>query len=234
MRPRRKVRNQVIVVVGATTGVGRATVSAALDQGARVAAVSADADALAALVEEEGRPHRLEAIPGVGGLSARHVVHSTTARFGLLHTWVHVVGRSGVDAVDLAEAGIVAVPQLRRSGGGTFVAVVAEPDGRVAFDPAARRAARSVAQVRAVLTGRHDLAAVVRVVRSGVTAPREVSDAVLRVAVRPRAEVTVHGPPRWLSLVTPVRSGTDVVARSRVAPPNRGMRRTASPLSLSK
>jgi hypothetical protein len=214
MRPRRKIADQVLVVVGATTGVGRATVSSALAHGARVAAVATDAAALDALRIQAAAPHRFEPIVVDGPFSAQQVVHVTTSRFGLIHTWVHIAGRTAADAPDLAQAGTVALPQLRRAGGGTFVAVTSAPVGQPSLDPYPWIASRAVAEVRAALNGRPDLAAVTEVVRSGVTSPDEVAAAILRSAIRPRTEVVVHGPPRWLSLVAPVQPRPDGLRRA--------------------
>src|SRR5689334_25144136 len=94
MRRHRDVAEQVVVVHGAASSVGRATVLEALARRARVAAVDTDASALAALEVEAATPQRLETVVVDGRAgeteTARCIAYATTARFGLLHTLVHV------------------------------------------------------------------------------------------------------------------------------------------------
>ena len=219
MRHHRGVAEQVIVVLGATGVVGRATVLAALDRGARVVAVAHRARELAALAEEAGAPHRFEtvAVRPVGGDVGDvtgHVVAVTTARFGLLHTWVHVVGRTEDEACPIGAASATVLRQLRRSGGGTFVVVAPE---RAVIGGPSRHALTDLeldlARVGAARHGRQDLASVTLVRRTGIVPPDRVAQTILRAAVRRQPEWVVRGSVRRDAVVARM---TPAPARQRL------------------
>jgi NAD(P)-dependent dehydrogenase (short-subunit alcohol dehydrogenase family) len=212
----RGVAEQVIVVVGATGAVGRATVLTALDRGARVVAVAHHDRELAALATEAGVPHRFETVSvrRSGGDIAGHVAAVTTARFGLLHTWVHVVDRSDTESCPIGAASAAVLCQLRRSGGGTFVMVAPE---RAVIGGPSRHALTDLeldlARVGAARHGRQDLASVTLVRRAGIVPPDRVAQTILRAAVRPQPEWVVRGSVRRDALVARM---TPAPARQRL------------------
>ena len=196
MRRHRAVAEQVVVVHGATSGVGRATVLEALRQRARVTAVDADPRALAALAAEAAAPHRLEPVLVDGRTDAtavaERITDATTTRFGLLHSWVHVTGRDRNEILPVGAASGPVLRQLRRSGGGAFVVVAPEPE------PEPARLATDLSGLRAATSGAHDVVSVTLVRRAGIVAPDRVAQTALRATVRPRpvARVRELGPPR--------------------------------------
>jgi hypothetical protein len=206
----RGVAEQVVVVCGATGAVGRATVLAALDRNARVVAVGHHTRDLAALTEEADAPHRFDTVlvDASGRDAAERAAFVTTSRFGLLHTWVQVIGRAGVDARRVHEAAGTVFRQLRRSGGGTFVVVA--PESTAMGAPRRRELADldlEVARLDAARHGRRDLASVTVVRRSGIVPPDRVAHEILRAAVRRRPEWVVRGSARRDAIVARVTPG---------------------------
>lgn len=201
----RCVAEQVVAVFDATGAVGRATVLAALGRGARVVAIGHHARDLAALGEEAGEPHRFETVlvDGSGRDVVERAAFVTTARFGLLHTWVHVVG--GAEVCPVGDAAATVFGQLRRSGGGTFVVVAPEP---TAAGAAHRRELVDLelewARFEAARHARQDLASVTLVRRFGIVPPDRVADTILRAAVWTRPEWVVRGSARRDALVARV------------------------------
>jgi short-subunit dehydrogenase len=137
------VKEQVIVVTGASSGIGLATAQEAARRGARVVLVSRDEADIAAAAE---------AIRAAGG-QATHVVadvadraalqraaDTATREFGGIDTWVNNAGVSiygRIEEVPVEDArrlfetnywgvvngSLVAAPLLRRRGGGTLINV---------------------------------------------------------------------------------------------------------------
>jgi uncharacterized protein YbjT (DUF2867 family) len=204
LRQHHGVAEQVVVVVGATGAVGRATVLSAMGRGARVVAVAPDTRALDALAVEVDAPHRFETV--VADLDAPHqaerITSVTTARFGLLHTWVQVLGGGANESVHSDTVAPAVFRQLRRSGGGAFVVVAPESDAPA--DPARRRLADldlGLARLDVARRGRKDLVAVTLVRRTGIVAPDRVAETILRAATHPRREWIVRGSARRDALV---------------------------------
>jgi NAD(P)-dependent dehydrogenase (short-subunit alcohol dehydrogenase family) len=210
VRRHRSVAEQVVVVVGATGAVGRAIVLAALDRGARVVAAGPDARALAALAAEADAPHRFETVriggPADGDIArAARLARVTTTRFGLLHTWVHIVGAPDVAPRSVDAVADTVLGQLRRSGGGTFVVVA--PECGTAAGATARVPVDvdlDLTRLEAARRGRHDLVSVALVRRRGIVPPDRVAHSVLRAAVRPRPVSVVRGSARRDALVARV------------------------------
>ena len=202
MRRHRELAEQVVTVVGGTTGVGRAVALGAAGRRARVTVAGADARALDRLAAEADVPHRFETLTIDPGRSdaAERVSAAATARFGLLHTWVHVLGRGGGDGASVRDVAVHAMGQLRRSGGGAFVVVAPEP-GLATRDASGPRLSAELAALDALVRERRDLSSVTLVRRTGAVPPERVADAVLRAAVRPRSEIVVHGSARRDALV---------------------------------
>ena len=133
---------QVVVVFGASTGIGRITALEACRRGARVLAAARDEDGLASLADEAGEPDRLavQVADAADPQQVQAVADAAVARFGRLDTWAHVAGVAEharfedmplenfrtvieIDLLGPVHAAKAALPHLRRSGGGAFIVV---------------------------------------------------------------------------------------------------------------
>jgi NAD(P)-dependent dehydrogenase (short-subunit alcohol dehydrogenase family) len=141
---------QVVVVVGASSGIGRATALALAARGARVVCAARNALALRTLVEQvEHAGGRALAVPtDVADPSAVQALADAAERtYGRIDTWVHLasVGVWGrVEDITDAEfervlrvnfLGVVhgvraALPALRRAGGGGIIGVASGEGAR--------------------------------------------------------------------------------------------------------
>jgi NAD(P)-dependent dehydrogenase (short-subunit alcohol dehydrogenase family) len=131
---RRPLNEQVIVVVGAATGMGRVVAEMAASAGAEVVAVARDGEALASLPDSVAI--------AVGDVTDRSsmvgVAERAVARFGRIDSWVHVAGvvvhgravdtptQDFRDVLDVDLLGVVhgaqaAVPHLARTRGALVV-----------------------------------------------------------------------------------------------------------------
>lgn len=96
----------VVLITGATGGLGRVTARVFARDGARLGLVGTDADRLATVAAEVGIADERWA-PGVGDLTdpgaARRAVEAVAARFGRIDCWLHLVGgwAGGTAVVDL-------------------------------------------------------------------------------------------------------------------------------------
>jgi NAD(P)-dependent dehydrogenase (short-subunit alcohol dehydrogenase family) len=88
------LRNQVLVVTGASSGIGLATCRMAVERGARVVMAARSGDVLARLADELGGPG--QAIPVTADVGRREdvqtVADAAVAAFGGFDTWVNVAG----------------------------------------------------------------------------------------------------------------------------------------------
>jgi NAD(P)-dependent dehydrogenase (short-subunit alcohol dehydrogenase family) len=133
---------QVIVVFGASSGIGRVTALEASRRGARVIAAARGVEALRSLAHEAGAPDRFATMvaDAADPEQVRAVADGAVAQFGRLDTWAHVAGVAEharfedmpledfrrvieVDLLGPVHAAKAALPQLRRDGGGAFVVV---------------------------------------------------------------------------------------------------------------
>ena len=87
-------RDQVVLITGASTGIGRATAIAFREQGARVALAARSADVLARLAEELGGPEWAMAIPTDVSDSAQceRFVAESVAHFGRVDVLINNAG----------------------------------------------------------------------------------------------------------------------------------------------
>src|SRR3954453_19736061 len=91
MRKRKPLDQQVIVVFGASSGLGRATALAAARRGAKVVAAARDAQALSSLATELG-PYKIT-IATADAANADEVAEIprlAVSSFGRIDTWAHV------------------------------------------------------------------------------------------------------------------------------------------------
>ncbi len=136
---------QVIVVVGASSGIGRATAIEGVRRGAQVLACARGAEALATLAEEVADVGRLETMvaDAADAASMRSVAERAVERFGRIDTWAHVAGVAEygrfedhtpaefrqvveVDLLGPVHGAMAALPHLRQQGRGAFVVVSSE------------------------------------------------------------------------------------------------------------
>ena len=144
--------SQVIVITGASSGIGLTTARMAARRGAKLVAVARNDDALRQLVQELSQEGR-EAIYVAGDVASeedmRHVAHAAVERFGRIDTWVNnagvsIFGRSEDVTLEdqrrlfdtnfwgVVNGSLAALPYLRSRGGalinlGSEVSEVAVP-----------------------------------------------------------------------------------------------------------
>jgi NAD(P)-dependent dehydrogenase (short-subunit alcohol dehydrogenase family) len=139
----RAVADQVVVITGASTGIGRATAAAFAAKGARVVCAARSTQALDTLVEEIRRDggSAVAIVTDVADPDAvRSLAQQAEQHFGRIDTWVNgaAVGVWGrVEDITDAEFERVmrvnflghvhgvhaALPALRRAGGGTVIGI---------------------------------------------------------------------------------------------------------------
>jgi short-subunit dehydrogenase len=134
------IREQVVVITGASQGIGRASALLFADRGASVTAVARNEEALQTLVGD--RPGQIEPFVAdvADGSQVERAAQHTADRFGRIDTWVNNAAVSVYASVEELEPGEMerviavnllgamhgsraAIPHLRRAGGGTIVNV---------------------------------------------------------------------------------------------------------------
>lgn len=134
---------QVIVVFGASRGIGRATALLAAKRGAKVVAAARDQEALESLVAEAAPADVVMSVADAVELGqVREVAELAASHFGRVDTWAHVAGVGAysrfeditpdefrrvidVDLMGPVYGAMAAMPHLRRQGG-AFVVVSSE------------------------------------------------------------------------------------------------------------
>ena len=95
IQPNKPLKDQVIVITGASSGIGLATARMASERGAKVVLVARTGEALAAeQVRIEGRGgHAIHVVADVGSRAAvQEAADRAVAAFGGFDTWVNVAG----------------------------------------------------------------------------------------------------------------------------------------------
>ena len=134
--------NQVVVVFGASTGIGRITALEASRRGATVLAADHNSEGLTSLAVEADAGDRFAIRFADAGDAdqVQAVADGAVAQFGGIDTWAHVAGVAeharfedmpledfrrviDVDLLGPVYAAKAALPHLRRSGGGAFIVV---------------------------------------------------------------------------------------------------------------
>ena len=137
------VEEQVIALMGASSGIGREAALRVADRGARVVVSARNRKGLDSLVEEIRR-HGGEATPVVAEVTdfdqVRAVADTAAERYGRLDTWVHLAAVSvfapfeattpeefrrvvEIDLLGQAYGAMAALPHLKRTGSGALVHV---------------------------------------------------------------------------------------------------------------
>src|SRR5919206_540906 len=151
---RRPVSEQAVVVLGASSGIGRATALEFARQGCtRIVVASRGEEALGTLVEEltqEGAEAVAVPTDITDQAAVRALVDAAEARFGRIDTFVTVPGVGiwgSVQQIDLDEfrrvtevnylghvaAAQAAVPALERAGAGVLIGIVSVGDAALGF-----------------------------------------------------------------------------------------------------
>ena len=139
----KSIDQQVVVIVGASSGIGRSAALAFAKRGARVAVAARNQKGLNSLVEEIARSGgEAIAIPAdvADFEQVRKIAQQTAEAFGGIDTWVHNAAAGMVapfDDVTIEEfrrvidvtlmgqvyGAKVAIPYLKRSGQGSFISI---------------------------------------------------------------------------------------------------------------
>jgi NAD(P)-dependent dehydrogenase (short-subunit alcohol dehydrogenase family) len=140
---RRPVSDQVVVLMGASSGIGRVTALRFAEEGARVVVAARGAAGLESLVQQirDGGGRATAVVADVTDLDqVRAVADAAVATYGRLDTWVHLAGVLLVAAFEDTTAeefarvldvnlmgqvhgAMAALPHLRRDGGGALIHV---------------------------------------------------------------------------------------------------------------
>jgi len=136
--------DQVVVVVGASSGIGRQTTHRLAERGARLVLVARDLAGLEALATEARSGGAADAIAVAADVSLpdsmTHVADQAVERFGRVDTWAHIAGIDvwapfertepeefrrviEVNLLGPAHGAMAALPRLRAAGGGAFIVV---------------------------------------------------------------------------------------------------------------
>jgi len=146
------LREQVMVITGASSGIGLTTARMAARRGARIVAVARNDDALRQLVAElDGQGHQATHVAAdvASEDDMRHVAHTAVERFGRIDTWINNAGVSIFGRIEdvtmedqrrlfdtnfwgVVNGSLAALPYLRGRGGalinlGSEVSEVAIP-----------------------------------------------------------------------------------------------------------
>jgi short-subunit dehydrogenase len=206
---------QVIVVFGATSGIGRVTARLAASRGARVVASGRDQAALDSLAAETGAQKLVTTVaeaadPG----EVQGVADLAVARFGRLDTWAHVAGVAEyarfeditvdefrrvveVDLLGPVWGAKAALPYLRRQGG-AYVVVSSEVAKRsfplISSYAAAKHGVDGfVEALRVELQHEHVPVSVTQILPAAVGTPF-FEHARTRLGVRPSGPPPVYSP----------------------------------------
>lgn len=144
------LREQVIVITGAGSGIGAATARMAAQRGARVVAAGRGAGPLAALVEEITRDGgQAVSVTADVGIQEDHdrILETAVSRFGGVDTWINNAGVSifgeleqvpiedqrklfETDYWGVVYGSMAAVRHMKQSGGGALINVGSEVSDR--------------------------------------------------------------------------------------------------------
>ena len=210
---------QVVVVFGASSGIGRVTAIQAVARRARVVAAARGGQALATLARDVVDPDRLEVVVAEAAdpVQVAAVAARAVERFGGIDTWAHVSGVGEfarfedhtpeefrriveVDLLGPVYGAMAALTHLRRAGRGAYVVVSSEVARRSLPLASAYCAAKHgvhgfLESLRVEL--RHEKAPIsVTEVLPGTIATPFFEHARTRLGVRPSGPPPVYAPER--------------------------------------
>jgi NAD(P)-dependent dehydrogenase (short-subunit alcohol dehydrogenase family) len=214
----KRLRDQVVIVMGASSGIGRETALQLARAGARVVVSARDEEGLRTLVTEIlSRAGYAFAVPADATQfeSVKAVADAAVERYGRLDTWVHTAAVSLYASLDettpeeyrqiidtnlngVAYAAMAALPYLKREGRGAFIAV-SSVEGKQAFPLHAAYAASKHGVVGLMDSLRMDLrlagsdVSVTTILPSSVDTP-SYAQARTKLGVQPRAIPPVYHP----------------------------------------
>ncbi|HEX4794893.1 MAG TPA: SDR family oxidoreductase, partial [Humisphaera sp.] len=131
----KKIDEQVIVITGASSGIGLATARMALKQGAKVVLAARSANALAEALAEAGSANAVDVVADVSDRQqVQRIADKAIERFGRIDTWVNDAGLSIYGRLDevkdedsrrlfdinfwgVVNGSLVALPYLKLNGG---------------------------------------------------------------------------------------------------------------------
>ena len=143
-KPRLKpLSEQVVVVMGASSGIGRETALQAARRGARLVVAARDGEALSSMIEAvEGHGGKAVAVTADTSKidDVRAVADAAAQRYGGFDTWVQAAAVAvyarfedttpeefrrvlDVNLMGNVNAALVALPHLRERGGGAFISI---------------------------------------------------------------------------------------------------------------
>ncbi len=212
----KKIAEQVVVVVGASSGLGRATALKFAEHGARVVVAARGEHGLETLVQEIGSDRALACVADVCDPEQMRLLAETAQRhFGRIDTWVHNAGIYfvapfesirpeefrrviEVDLLGCAYSVMAALPQLRRSNGGSLICVTSV-EGRCAFPLHAPYAAAKhgvigmLDALRVELLNEKVPISVTNIMPGAIDTPL-FSNGRSKIGVRPGAPCTIYEP----------------------------------------
>lgn len=208
------VADQVIVITGASGGIGLTTARMAARRGAAIVAVGHADDALRQLVQElASQGHRAIHVEAdvTSEDDMRHAAHVAVERFGRIDTWVNnadasMFGRSDELApedqrrvFDIGFWGVVngslaALPYLRARGGALVNLGLDGPEASAAMQglyTASKHAVKGYTDALRAELATHRTPVSVTSVRRAAVAPEVVADAILFAAEHPKRDLYV-------------------------------------------
>jgi NAD(P)-dependent dehydrogenase (short-subunit alcohol dehydrogenase family) len=137
------VRDQVVVIIGASSGIGRETALRFADRGAKVVTAARGEPGLRSLVDEiaaRGGEAVYRVCDVADFAQVQAVAREASDRFGRIDTWVNVAATSvygrfeettpeefrrvmEVNYLGQVHGALAALPHLRRAGGGALIAI---------------------------------------------------------------------------------------------------------------
>jgi NAD(P)-dependent dehydrogenase (short-subunit alcohol dehydrogenase family) len=137
------LKDQVVVVIGAATGIGRLAAREFARRGAKVVVSARDVDALASLVDEihaDGGEAFSIRCDVEDAIEVQAVAHAAERQYGRIDTWINMAAVSlyapftritedewrhivSVDLLGYANGSRAAIPALKRAGGGALINV---------------------------------------------------------------------------------------------------------------
>ncbi len=212
------IKDQVVVLFGASSGIGRETAMQFAERGATVVAVGRRQEALDTLTQDI-RMRGGTCIPAIAEVTdfnqVKQVAEDTAGRFGRIDTWVQLAAVSlyapfqehepeefrriiDVNLVGGAYGAMAAIPHLKRSGGGALIMIssveAVQPIPYHAAYSAAKHGLRAMTEViRMELEAEDAPVSVTNIMPASIDTPF-FDVAKTKLGVKPRAVPPVYEP----------------------------------------